>query len=316
MIYFNVPVKSLFVASSVLIAMGSTLAISVSTQATIPTFIAQTKPAPQTDAAKQQLLGQWQTKDPESGDLVTFIFAPEGKLFILFPAPEGAPESPPVALGIKYQINSTAKPGQIDLVFTEEESIKSIFEFTDKNQLRVELEGRKAGQSRPTAFSSEATVFEKVSETTTLPANTQVIDLETEKKNAADNQLPRPQSEAKLYIGMMNKAQQVYYREQGKFATEFEETGLGTEPGSAYYTYRLTSPGNEKESVMITAQAKDSKLPSYTGVVFVTKSNGKATTIATICETIKPSTSPPAMPTAPSSGSSEIKCPDGSRPIQ
>ena len=67
---------------------------------------------------------------------------------------------------------------------------------------------------------------------------------------------------------------------------------------------------------MITAVAKDAQLPSYTGAVFVTQVNGKMTPVAQICETAQPSTSPPAMPTAPTGSSSEIQCPAGSRSLQ
>jgi len=73
--------------------------------------------------------------------------------------------------------------------------------------------------------------------------------------------------------------------------------------------------GDNTQSVMIAAQAKKSDLPSYTGAVFTTNVNGETTPVSQICETDKPSTSPPAMPVAPASGSSKIQCPAGSRPL-
>jgi hypothetical protein len=307
------PVNSKLIVSSLLIAINSILVTSASAPAKMPLPRTTAKTAPATTAATQQFVGQWQAKDPESGELVTFVFAPEGKLFIIFPTTDG----PPVAIGIKYQVNPTTKPGQLDIVFSKKDSILSIFEFIDRGKLRLELEGRQVGQPRPSAFSPKATVFEKISNSATLPQNVKVIELENaQSQTPEDSQLPKPQTEAKLYIAMVNKAQQAYYQQKGKFATKTEDLGLGGEPASVFYNYRLVSQGKDAQSVMIAAQAKNAEIHSYTGAVFATKSNGKATTFAAVCETQRPSTSPPAMPKPPQSGSSAVQCPSGSRLLQ
>jgi hypothetical protein len=104
----------------------------------------------------------------------------------------------------------------------------------------------------------------------------------------------------------LTQVQQAHYREQGKFATAIEEVSIGLRTETESYRYRIVPQGDNTQSVMIAAQAKKSELPSYTGAVFATNVNGETTPVSQICETDKPSTSPP---------SSKIQCPAGSRPL-
>ncbi len=62
---------------------------------------------------------------------------------------------------------------------------------------------------------------------------------------------------------------------------------------------------------MMTAQAKRPELKSYTGAVVVVKQNGEDLTVAGICETDEPSSTPPAMPTH-QKDTGEFSCPAGS----
>jgi maltoporin len=132
----------------------------------------------------------------------------------------------------------------------------------------------------------------------------------------SSGQSRKPEDEAKTYMYALTKVQQAHYQEVGKFATAIEEVSIGLKTETESYRYQIVPQGDEKQSVMVTAQAKNTELPSYTGVVFVTRVNGEATTVAQICETESPSTSPPAMPEAPARGSSAIQCPAGSRSLQ
>jgi len=188
------------------------------------------------------------------------------------------------------------------------ESVKTIFEFTANGQLRLQVNGTKPGEPRPTAFSPNATLFQKVSDSTTLPANVQVSDLQTGINRAK-------QAEAKQFVGMMNRAQQAYYLENEKFALKIDELGIERKSESDSYRYQIVPQGNSTQSVMITAQAKNPELRSYTGAVFVVQENNEALTVATICETNEPSATPPTMPAAPSSLKAEIQCPAGSHQL-
>lgn len=264
-----------------------------------------------TNAIAQQLLGQWQAKDPTSNQAFTFIFAPQGDLFVILPAPDGSS----VAIKAGYQINPTVQPMQLDIQLSPKEQALTIFDLTPEGKLRLELDGLTPGQPRPIAFRSSAIVFEKTSQATTVPENIEVIELETP-ENSDEQASNTPEDEAKTYMYALTQVQQARYREVGKFATTIEEVSIGLRTETESYRYRFIPQGDEKQRVMVVATAKKPELPSYTGAVFVTQVNGKTTTVSQICQTVQPSTSPPVMPAAPRVGSATIQCPAGSRVLQ
>ncbi len=303
-------VTNKLIAKGLLLALLGILGTPVNAQPSRVPVVAQAQDASETNAIAQQLLGRWQAKDPTSDQVVTFIFAPVGNLFIVLPPRDGSS----VALKVAYQINPTTQPKQLDIQLSPEQKALTIFELTADGKLRLELEGLAPGKPRPTGFQANATLFEKASEATTVPENIQVIEFQAfdDSNNQKDQ---KPQDEAKNYMYALTQVQQAHYREQGKFATAIEEVSIGLRTETESYRYRIVPQGDNTQSVMIAAQAKKSDLPSYTGAVFTTKVNGETTPVSQICETDKPSTSPPAMPVAPAGGSSKIQCPAGSRPL-
>lgn len=139
------------------------------TKAPIPTPSSTSQP---TNPIAQKLLGQWQSKDPSSDLVLTFIFSPDGKLYVLSPDPKN-----PMAIAFEYKINPKPQPMHLDVsVSKEQKSVETIFEFTADGQLRLQLDNTSPKQSRPTAFSPTATLFTKVSDTTKLPENIKLID--------------------------------------------------------------------------------------------------------------------------------------------
>lgn len=294
-------VSSKAIASSLLLGLLGTLGTQISTQPSSATAGSQAQPVSQINASAAQLLGQWQAKDPSSGKLVTLIFTPEDKLFIVLPPRDGST----IAIKMGYQVNLPAKPMQIDMIVSDNQTAATIFEFTPEGKLRLELEGISPGKPRPTAFTARATLFEKISNLTIVGQNVQVTELENEKGKAGSNV-------AEQYISILTKAQQAYYLKKGKFAADMEELSIITNSETEYYRYQMVRQGENGDRVMITAQAKTSELPSYTGTIFGSTINGKITTVAGICATNQPSTSPPTMPKPPNSGSLEIQCPPNS----
>lgn len=119
------------------------------------------------------------------------------------------------------------------------------------------------------------------------------------------------QSEAKQYISSINKAQQIFYLEESRFASTIEELGLGINLETKNYIYNISV--SEKTRTIATATAKEDGLKSYTGAVFLVKNaEGYDTTITAICETKRPSKTPPATPELVGSN---IQCvPDSSNP--
>ena len=135
-----------------------------------------------------------------------------------------------------------------------------------------------------------------------------VSDLEEKTKKARE-------TEGKLNIAAMNRAQQANYLEFDKFATKIEDLGLGIKLETENYNYQIASQGNQQQSVMMTAKALRPELRSYTGAVFVIKTKDGNLTVTTICETDEPSSTPPVMPTAPRQAESAIECPTGSHQV-
>lgn len=136
--------------------------------AAAPTIAEATAPA--ASNIDKQLLGQWQGTVP-SGQSFTFVFAPEGKLFLMAKGPDGAAR----AKEMRYKVNLGAKPMHIDVGLSSTEIVETVFELTPEGQMRLQLQGTNPGQPRPNSLNEQATVFKKVSEATALPADTQVI---------------------------------------------------------------------------------------------------------------------------------------------
>ncbi|MBW4514112.1 MAG: type IV pilin-like G/H family protein [Timaviella obliquedivisa GSE-PSE-MK23-08B] len=81
------------------------------------------------------------------------------------------------------------------------------------------------------------------------------------------------ESEAKTYVGSMNRGQQAYYLEEGEFGT-LAEIGIGIPETTAYYKYASADTG------LSTGDSIKGAVRDYSGIVTV----AKGTSIAKICE--------------------------------
>lgn len=261
---------------------------STSTSTSTSTSVANATPE---NSVAKQLIGQWEIKI--SGNSFSLIFTQEGKLFML--------ETPTSATELKYQINVTPQPKNLDLLVGTKIIARTIFDFTADGQLRLELDN--IGESRPTSFGSNVKTFQKISEQTTLPANVRVV-------NPEDQQRKVRQSEAKQYVSSMNKAQQAFYAEYATFSATLQKLGIGIKSETENYSYSVVL-SNDKRFAQSMALAKIDGLKNYTGIVFLTKtSDGQYTsTQSRLCESTQPSKELPGTPTA--TNSPDIQCPSG-----
>lgn len=101
------------------------------------------------------------------------------------------------------------------------------------------------------------------------------------------------QSEARTYVGSMNRAQQAYYLEKDAFAPNdsFGDLGLGIAKGTKNYSYVITG-GAPATSVVNSARPVtqgQASIKAYIGGVNVgtVASTGEATTLAVLCEANK-----------------------------
>ncbi|AVH69730.1 type IV pilin-like G/H family protein [Nostoc sp. 'Lobaria pulmonaria (5183) cyanobiont'] len=95
------------------------------------------------------------------------------------------------------------------------------------------------------------------------------------------------QSEAKTYIGSMNRAQQAYYLENTAFTSSIGALGLGIATSTINYQYQIAyTTGNSVATNQAQVKNTNAPLKSYVGGVEVTSqaATSEATTIAVLCE--------------------------------
>ena len=97
------------------------------------------------------------------------------------------------------------------------------------------------------------------------------------------------QSEAKTYIGSLNKSQQAYYVEKSKFSTSITALGVGIQTQTTNYIYTCNpTNANVDDGGLCTAETQDTtSLRSYAGSVYVipATTSTESTTSGVICET-------------------------------
>ena len=117
------------------------------------------------------------------------------------------------------------------------------------------------------------------------------------------------ESEGRLSIGSMNRAQQRYFLENEKFTTE-----LDMQSKVENYDLKIVPLTDTDKAIMHIAQAKREDIKNYLGLVYAIKVNGAALTISQVCEAENntPLTSTPEIPKLIENATSEdIKCPSG-----
>ena len=106
------------------------------------------------------------------------------------------------------------------------------------------------------------------------------------------------QSEAKTYVGTMNRAQQAYYLEKNTFTDQFGFLGLGVATETANYEYAISAGGGGLlDEVANSGYASGPALKSYMGAVNTATiaATSEATTLAVLCEETNASATAPAL---------------------
>lgn len=120
------------------------------------------------------------------------------------------------------------------------------------------------------------------------------------------------QSEAKQYVGTLNRAQQSFFAENGKFADDLNGLSNPITSQTTNYTYQITNTaasGTKGANVTNAGSARTDGLKSYAGMVGVTTTNttSDSTTTAALCETTSPNKTAPTM-TAPAGAGTNPTC--------
>lgn len=276
----------------------------------IPKAIAQTPiistPKSPSEGDVNQLLGQWEAKDPLNGDILRLVFTSEGRFYTsIIQAGVNQTDKIPT-LELSYQINSQSNPKQIDLIsLTNGQRISTIWELTEDGKLRIDFGQEAQNNSKPTTFSQGAILLERVTTSTELPSNIQIFNRDSNV------------SSVKQDIDRVNREQTLYFLENNKFANTIEQLGLATPLANDNYVYQLQVKSGKAGFAIFTAKAKKPNLNSYVGAVFEYKSKDREKTIASIiCETDSPSQSLPNPPTLAPDFTAPLRCATGSRPTQ
>ena len=105
------------------------------------------------------------------------------------------------------------------------------------------------------------------------------------------------QSEAKTYVGSMNRAQQAFYLERGSLSAGLDTLGLGIPAQTDNYDYSITQAAaptvaaTQNAAPRTTDDDGNAVVPSvkaYQGAVFVSSdANGDSNSIAELCEAKK-----------------------------
>jgi len=141
------------------------LAINATTLAQI-TNSPKSDISPVDDTAKQpsnlkvtldKLRGTWEGQDANSSKL-NLTFTTDGKLIISSKGTDGKLKS----FSVTYKINPTPKPMYMDIVLSQiPKPVLTIFNFTDDDKLKIQLDGTNPGLPRPTDFSDSVSLFNK-----------------------------------------------------------------------------------------------------------------------------------------------------------
>jgi prepilin-type N-terminal cleavage/methylation domain-containing protein len=75
------------------------------------------------------------------------------------------------------------------------------------------------------------------------------------------------ESEAKLYIGSINRAQQEHYTEKSEFARSLEKLDAGIAPDTNNYEYKIVF--DDSRTTIVYAEPKKPTLRTFAGVVWV-----------------------------------------------
>ncbi|MEG3841301.1 type IV pilin-like G/H family protein [Microcoleus sp. herbarium14] len=101
------------------------------------------------------------------------------------------------------------------------------------------------------------------------------------------------QSEAKAYLGSMNRAQQAKYAENGAFSNSITALDLGIETQTINYNYSALATKNAAFSYGV---ARSNNLRSYVGAILFIPHGEAMTTISILCEANSPGNTQPPNP--------------------
>lgn len=249
----------------------------------------------------ERLTGQWQLNViVRNTDSLNLIFTNDGKLYVVNPNQKSA-------VDLEYQINTSNGQTYLDIL-QGGFAARITVDFSQKGQLILQQLFVPAGfQSSGSDYLfgglllPNALFLNRISNDTSLPKDIEIMPLQS-------GAIPARQSEAKTYVGSMNRAQQAFFLEKNYFAGNLAVLAIGISSETENYKYQVMVLESTK-AVQNIAIAKGDGLKSYTGLVQVAKSPDSPDlyTTAVLCESLKATRQmPPKFILKP-----EPECPSG-----
>lgn len=92
------------------------------------------------------------------------------------------------------------------------------------------------------------------------------------------------ESEAKTYVGSMNRGQQAYFTENSTFSSAIGDLGIGIQTDTTNYSYSTTGGGTSALSEGEPKAAVSNVLRGFAGGVWLTGAADEKTTVAQLCD--------------------------------
>lgn len=259
-----------------------------------------------TSPESQQLLGQWEITAPfrdgdaSDDDSLIFLFAPNGKLYLINRTKQ-------TAIRAEYQINNINGKVYLD-IYQGSFGARTSFTIDPKGKLIIQqlfipaiLQNSYNPEIVGKFFMPDLLSLTKVSSDTNLAPKLEFIPPQSPAKNKAER-------EAKTYVGTMNRAQQAVFLETGKFASTIAALSIGIRDESENYKYQIIVL-DPKKAVQQISLPKKNNLKSYIGLVYTANLKGnlsEPTTFNLLCESKTPTKTPAKFQLT-----ATPKCPEG-----
>lgn len=234
----------------------------------------------------KQLIGTWQLTTPNNdSEPLTVVFTPDGNIFLIHPTRK-------IGVKAEYQINSWDGQTYLD-VFQGSFGSRTTFSFNSKGQLILQQLFMPAAMQ----YTNYSGNLPNIVGTVLMPNMFRLTRISTDSKLDANIEFPSSvspaalarQSEAKTYIGAINRGHQAFFLEKEYFTNKLKDLGLGIGSESENYKYQIVVL-DSKKAVQSMALSKEDNLKSYVGLVYITKlpEIEDDTSRSLICESQKP----------------------------
>jgi hypothetical protein len=250
------------------------------------TLTACTKPKPKANQVQKALIGTWSARPvaPGSSQFTphTLVFNADGTVIKI---------ENRVAASTKFWLNPAEGPMRFDVDWTEKTPGRNLLAFIDNDTIRVEPgDWRENPPTRATKFSNNGTLYKRQSQKPEVPATLNIRD--------RTPSAPERQQNGEYYFNTLLDSQRSFYGPNKRFATSVLELLPGYYEEDMNFRYQII-PQQNKQIVVVTAQAKQPDLKSMAGYAYVSQSGGNG---VMRCITQAPSTTVPTFVSITQSG--------------